>query len=142
MDHHPQDLVVCPSEGSAPLPRCTRCGMQTAAGALMRKHQETKLCMERLHQQVQHKTAVATRLYLKTRFFAYGEELEQVEVFKYLGQLLLYDDNDTQAMRGDLPKARRCWVQVSRVLRSENASPKVCAVFNKATIQAVLLFWE
>jgi hypothetical protein len=44
MDCHPQDLVVCPSEGTALLPRCTRYGMQMAAGALMRKHQETKLC--------------------------------------------------------------------------------------------------
>jgi hypothetical protein len=59
--------------------------MQTVAGALMRKHQETKLCRERWHQQVQHETAAAARLSLETRFFAYGEELERVEVFKYLG---------------------------------------------------------
>jgi hypothetical protein len=56
-EHHPQDLVVCPSEGYAPLPRCTRCGMQTAAGALMRNHQKTELCKERWHQRVQHETA-------------------------------------------------------------------------------------
>jgi hypothetical protein len=46
----------------------------------------------------------------------------------------------TQAMRANFVKALRCWVQVSRVLRSENASSKVCGVFNKAKIQAVLLF--
>jgi hypothetical protein len=69
-----------------------------------------------------------------------GEELQRVEVFKYLGRLLLHDDNDTQAMRANLAKARRCWAQVFQVLRSENASPKVCGVFYKATIQAVLLF--
>ncbi len=51
-----------------------------------------------------------------------------------------YDDNDTQAMRGNLAKAHRCWARVSRVLRSENASPKGCGVFYKATKQAVLLF--
>jgi hypothetical protein len=140
MDRHPQDLVICPSEGTAPLPRCTRCGMQTAASALMRKHQETKLCKERWRQQVQHETVVATQLSLETRFFAYGEELERVQVFKYLGKLVSYDDNDTQAMRGNLAKAHRCWAWVSQVLRSENASLKVCGVFYKATIQAVLLF--
>jgi hypothetical protein len=43
-------------------------------------------------------------------------------------------------MRGNLAKAHRCWAQVSQVLRSENALPKVCGVFHKATIQAVLLF--
>jgi hypothetical protein len=74
------------------------------------------------------------------RFYTYGEELERVEVFKYLGRLLSYDDNNTQAMRANLTKARGCWARVSQVLRAENASPKVCGVFYKATIQAVLLF--
>jgi hypothetical protein len=114
--------------------------MQMAAGALLRNHQKTKLCEERWCQQVQHETTVTAQLSLKMRFFAYGEELQWVEVFKYLGRLLLYDDNDTQAMRANLAKARRCWARVSRVLRSENAPPKVCGVFYKATIQAVLLF--
>jgi hypothetical protein len=36
---------------------------------------------------------------------AYGEELERVEVFKYLGRLIVYDDADTQAMRLKLRKA-------------------------------------
>jgi hypothetical protein len=71
---------------------------------------------------------------------AYGDKLERVEVFKYLGWLLAYDDNDTQAMQGNLKKARKSWGQVSCVLRAENASPKVCGVFYKATVQAVLLF--
>jgi hypothetical protein len=114
--------------------------MQTAAGALMRNHQKTELCEERWHQRVQHETATIARLSLEIWFFAYGEELQHVEVFKYLGQLLLHDDNDTQAMRANLAKARRCWVLVSQVLRSENVSPKVCGVFYKATIQAVLPF--
>jgi hypothetical protein len=114
--------------------------MQTAAGALMPKYQETDLCRERWPQQVQHETTAATRLSLETWFFAYGEELEQVKVFKYLGRLLIYIDNDTQAMRGNLAKARRCWAWISQVLRSENALPKVCGVLYKATIQAVLLF--
>jgi hypothetical protein len=59
LEHHPQDLVVCPSEGAAPFPKCLRCGMQTAPGALMHKHQETaygllllpggKLCWQGKH---------------------------------------------------------------------------------------------
>jgi hypothetical protein len=41
LDRHPRDLVVIPSEGSAPLPRCKRCGMQTETGALYGWHQRT-----------------------------------------------------------------------------------------------------
>ncbi len=61
-------------------------------------------------------------------------------MFKYLGWFLAYDDNDTQAMQGNLKKARKSWGLVSRILRAENVSPKVCGVFYKAIVQAVLLF--
>jgi hypothetical protein len=67
-------------------------------------------------------------------------EEERVEVFKCLGRLLAYDNNDTQAMWSNLKKARKSWAQEGRVLRAENASPKVCGVFYKATVQAVLQF--
>jgi hypothetical protein len=43
---------------------------------------------------------------------AYGEDLERVEVFKYLGQLLAYVNNDSQAMRANLKKAHKSWAQV------------------------------
>ncbi len=66
--------------------------------------------------------------------------MERVEVFKYLGWLLAYDNNNTHAIWANPAKARKTWAQVSQVLRAENASPKVCGVFYKATIQAVLLF--
>jgi hypothetical protein len=31
---HPQDLVVCPAEGSLPLPQCNRCGLQISFTAI------------------------------------------------------------------------------------------------------------
>ncbi len=86
------------------------------------------------------KAAETTRVALTQLFTAYGDELERVEVFEYLGWLLAYDDNNTQAMRGNLKKARKSWGRVSCILRAENASPKVCGVFYIAIVQAVLLF--
>ncbi len=61
-------------------------------------------------------------------------------MFKYLGRLLACDDNNTQAMRVNLAKARKCWAWISHVLRAENAKPRVCGVFYKATVISVLLF--
>ncbi len=58
-----------------------------------------------------------------TIFTAYREELEQVEVFKYLGWLIADDDANNQAMRSNLRKARGCWARVSRVQRAEKVSP-------------------
>jgi hypothetical protein len=137
---HPQDLVVLPSEGTVPFPRRERCGMQTEVGALYGKHQRTWLCREGWERRKQHEAAEAARVALARTFTAYREDLERVEVFKYLGRLLAYDDNDSQAMRANLKKAHKSWARVSRVLRAENALPKVCGVFYKAVVQAVLLF--
>ncbi len=63
-----------------------------------------------------------------------------MEVFKYLGRLLAYNNNDARAVRGNLKKARGIWVRLSRTIRAENASPRVCSIFYKATAQSILLF--
>jgi hypothetical protein len=137
--HHPQDPIVLPSEGTVPLPRCERCGMQIEVGALYGKHQHTWLCREGWERKKQHEAAEAARIVLARMITAHGEDLERVEVFKYLGQLLTFNDNDSQAMQLNLKKAHKSWARVSCVLRVENASPKVSGVFYKATVQAVHL---
>ena len=38
---------------------------------------------------------------------AYGELLKSVRQFKYLGRIVLYDDNGTPAIRRNIKKARR-----------------------------------
>ncbi len=140
LDQHPRDLVYLPSKGTVPLPRCERCGVQTERGALYGWHQHTQLCQNGWDKKVQHEATETARVTLAQSFTAYVDELERVEVFKYLGRLLAYDNNDTQAMQGNLKKARKSWGQVSCILRAENASTKVYGVFYKATVQAVLLF--
>jgi hypothetical protein len=67
------------------------------------------LCIKQWEQQVQHEIAATTQQSLQTHFLMYGEELERVEVFKYLRQLLAYDNNNTQAIWANLAKARKAW---------------------------------
>ncbi len=140
LDPHPQDLIVIPIEGTALLPKCKRCGMQTEVGTLYGRHQCTRLCQEGWDRKEQWEAAEAARMALTRTFRAYRKDLERVEMFKYLGQLLAYNDNNSQVVRSNLKKAHKSWAQVSRVLRAENASPKACDVFYKANVQAVLLF--
>jgi hypothetical protein len=104
------------------------------------RHHETALCKDGVARKVQHVAAERTHLALRQTFTAYGEELEGVEVFKYLGRLLAYDNNDTQAVRNNLKKAQGIWARLSRTIRAENASPHVRGVFYKATVQSILLF--
>jgi hypothetical protein len=66
--------------------------------------------------------------------------LERVEVFQYLGHLLLLDDNDIQAVRNQLRKARGTWARIRQVLRKENAPPRVSTKFYKAIVQSILLY--
>ena len=79
-------------------------------------------------------------LSIQQRFPIYGDELKNVRVFQYLGWLLLYDNNDIQAVRGNLKKALGFWARILGVLQAENASPGVCVMFYMVTVQAVLRF--
>ncbi len=65
-------------------------------------HHRTELCQRGWKRKWQHAAAVHSQEAPGHSFTAYGEELERVEVFKYLGQLIAYDDADTQAMRSNL----------------------------------------
>ncbi len=120
VDRRPQDFVVIPSKGSVPLPKCERCEMQTEVGTLYGRHRHTRLCHEGWDKKKQHEAAEAAWIALTRRFTTYGEDLERVEMFKYLGRLLAYDDNNSQAMRSNLKKACKSWAQVSHVLRAAN----------------------
>jgi hypothetical protein len=81
--------------------------LQTEVGALYGQHQRTQLCREGWERKKQHEAAEAARVALNRMFTAYEEDLERVEVFKYLGRLLTYDNNDSQATRSNLKKARK-----------------------------------
>ncbi len=137
---HPQDFVCIPIEGSQPLPKCERCVLQTLVADLNGGHHRTELCQWGWERKRQHAAAVRSQEALERSFKAYGEELERVEVFKYLGRLIAYDDAKNQAMQLNLRKARGCWARILHVLRAENPTARTCGMFYKATVQAVLLY--
>jgi hypothetical protein len=103
-------------------------------------HYETAMCKDGVAKKVQYAAAERTHKALQQTFTVYEAELERVEVFKYLGRLLAYDDNDARAVRGNLKKARGIWARLSPMIRAENASPRACGIFYKATMQSILLF--
>ncbi len=74
------------------------------------------------------------------QFTVHRNALEKVEVFKYLGRMMMQDNNDIQAAGYQLRRARGTWACIGQVLRSENLTPRVAANFYKAVVQAVLLY--
>ena len=73
-------------------------------------------------------------------FEAYGEPLENVVAFRYLGRVLMAGDDDWLAVVEKLVKERKSWGQLLRVLSREGADLKVSGNYYKAVSQAVLLF--
>jgi hypothetical protein len=73
--------------------------MQMCAEALNQGHQQTVLCRGLYEMRLQHEAAACSQQALQQDFFCGGDELEKMEVFKYLGRMLAYEDKDTQAMR-------------------------------------------
>ena len=104
------------------------------------RHYTSKECSIGVEQKQQWMAAVTLALALWQQFSVHGDVLERVEVFKYLGRLLAQDDDDIQAIRAQLRKARATWARVGQVLRSKNTSPRVAAKFYTTVVQAVLLY--
>ena len=135
---HPLDKVSIPGEGV--YPQCQNCGVQTNPRRLGRGHEGTAMCRVDGERRRQLEARKRAALALRQQFFANDETLKRVEVFKYLRRLLTQPDEDAQTVRANLVKARKCWARVSRVLRGEQASPRVSAVFYRAVVQSVLLY--
>jgi hypothetical protein len=99
-------------------------------------HINTKECMLGMARHHQRDMAVQSALALRQQFTVHGDVLERVKVFRYLGRLLSHDDDNIQAVRSQLCKARGTWARVEQVL----PPPRVSAKFYKAIVQSVLLY--
>ena len=89
---HPLDLVELPGEGS--YPKCKQCGMQVNPASMW--YQSSETFKEMYTDKMQQKAVSNSAKALDIKLFAHGVELERVEVFKYLGRLIAYDDEDTK----------------------------------------------
>ena len=73
-------------------------------------------------------------------FEVYGEQLQTVPRFKYLGRILTEGDDDWPAVAENLEKARKIWGRLQGILSREGATKQVLGNFFKVVVQQVLLF--
>jgi hypothetical protein len=95
------DLVKVPKEGK--FDRCERCGMQVHP--MYPQHRYTKECQIGVERKHQWETVISLALALRQQFLVHGNVLERMEVYKYLGCLLVQDDDDIQANHAQMRKA-------------------------------------
>jgi hypothetical protein len=109
--------------------------------ALAGKHQESAICHEGTMRRNQRKICnlQCLRAFRQT-FQIRDQPIETVTSFRYLGCILTSIDSDWTTARENLQKAQRRWTLISRVLTRESASPRISAMFYKATIQTLLLY--
>ena len=70
----------------------------------------------------------------------YGEQLQAVPSFKYLGRIMTEGYNDWPAVERNLGEARKNWGRLQRIISREGATKRVSGNFFKAVVQQVLLF--
>jgi hypothetical protein len=83
--------------------------LSRVSNPLYPRHWLSKECQVGVEQQRQREAGVTSALTLRQQFTVCGHVLEPVEVYKYLGQMMAQDDNDTQALRAQLWKACATW---------------------------------
>ena len=113
---HVQDTVVMLEEGNFPHPRCARCDMQIPRKELNGRHLGTAQCAKGAERKQRRLAETEMRENLERAFHAYGQPMEAVTEFWYLGRLLTATDDNWPAVAGNIKKARRIWGRLARVL--------------------------
>ena len=140
MHLHVLDAVVILEEGNIPHPRCPQCDMLVPWRTLNRRHPATAQCTRGADCKRRKLVEEELRESTERAFEAYGDPLENMTEFKYLGRFMTAVDDDWPALVGNLRKARKSWGRLSRILSREGADPNVSGHIFKAVTQVVLLF--
>ena len=93
--------------------------------ALNGRHLATTQCARGSDRKRQRLAEAETRESSEQAFEAYGEPINNVSAFRYLGRVLMAGDDDWRALVCNLGKARKSWGRFSWVLVREGADPKV-----------------
>ena len=113
---HVLGTVVILEEGNFPHPRCARCDMLIPRRSLNGRHLATAQCARGAERKRQRLAEAETRESSERAFEAYGEPIQNVLAFRYLGRVLTAGDDDWLAVVGNLGKLRKSWGRLSRVL--------------------------
>ena len=125
------NTVVILEEGNLYHPQCDRCDMLVPRRDLNGRHPATAQCTRGAERKRRRLAEAETRESLERTFKAYGEPLQNVSTFRYLGRVLTAGDDDWIAVVGNLEKARRSWGRLSRILSREAVYTKVSGNFYK-----------
>ena len=85
---HVRDVVIILEEGNLPHPRCPRCDMLVPWRSLNGRHKITAMCRSGAERKRRRLAEADVRESTEMAFEVYGEQLQAVPSFKYLGRIL------------------------------------------------------
>ena len=102
-----------------PLPRFSKCCI--FLHDVGTKHQQTKSCIKNASQiELHNRRECNESLAKETVFTVFGDSIEKVHEFKYLGRIVTDNDDDSAALMMNLKKASQTWGHLYRLLSQES----------------------
>ena len=137
---HVRDIIIILEEGNLPHPRCANCDMFVPWRDLNGRHNSTEMCRNGADRKRRRLLEAEVRDSTDMVFEVYGQQIQAVPRFKYLGRVLKEGDDDWPAVAGNLAKARKSWGRLQGILSREGATKRVSGNCFKAVVQQVLMF--
>ena len=131
------DTIIIQEESQ--FEKCNRCGF-FGKSCNNAKHWETNTCIEMTRKRISYFKKYEKRTALKAKFEIYGNNINRVREFKYLGRILDEKDDDSVAASRQLQRAKNKWNRIANVLKTQGVGSKIMGYFYKAIVQAVLLY--
>ena len=126
---HMQEIIIILEEGNLPHPRCANCDMFVLWRALNGRHKSTEMCRNGADRKRRRLAEAEVRYSTEIAFEVYGQHIQSVPRFKYLGRVLTEGDDDWPAVAGNLAKARKSWGRLQGILGREGATKWVLGNF-------------
>ena len=101
---HVREVVIILEEGNLPHPRCPRCDMLVLWRSLDGRHKITDMRRSGAERKRRRLAEAELRESTEMAFEVYGEQLQVVPSFKYLGRILTEGDDDWPEVAVNLGK--------------------------------------
>ena len=112
-------------------PRCENCDMFVPWRALNGRHKSIEMCRSGEERKRRRLAEAEIRDSKEMAFEVYGQHIQSVPRFKYLGRVLTEGSDDWPAVAGNLAKARKSWGRLQGILRREGATKRVSGNFSR-----------
>jgi hypothetical protein len=113
-NRHPDDIIWIAKEGL--LPQCPHCGL-FQANSQTPQHQNSNDCIKHSINKQKRRQEIAQQAARNVKFYIGNEEIKKVYQFKYLGRIIMTNNNDLKAVEQQLGKARKMWARIEKLFK-------------------------